>query len=61
MKLLAREDLTLADIALEVGCSCQSHLTMLFRKHLGTTPGAFRVSARQGQQSVPHFDTGSAD
>ena len=48
MKLLAREEFTLADIALEVGCSCQSHLTTLFRKHLGTTPGAFRLSAREG-------------
>ena len=50
MRLLAREDLTLADIALEVGCSCQSHLTTLFRKHLGTTPGAFRLSAREGKR-----------
>jgi AraC family transcriptional regulator len=50
MKLLARDELTLADIALEVGCSCQSHLTTLFRKHLGTTPGAFRLSAREGQR-----------
>jgi transcriptional regulator GlxA family with amidase domain len=55
MKLLAREELTLADIALEVGCSCQSHLTTLFRKHLGTTPGAFRVSARERQRRVPDF------
>jgi AraC family transcriptional regulator len=55
MKLLARDELTLADIALEVGCSCQSHLTTLFRKHLGTTPGVFRHSAREGQQRVPHF------
>jgi len=55
MKLLTRDELTLADIALEVGCSCQSHLTTLFRKHLGTTPGAFRVSARERQRRVPHF------
>jgi len=60
MNLLAREDLTIADIALEVGCSCQSHLTTLFRKHLGTTPGAFRASARQGQQRVPHVDNETA-
>jgi AraC family transcriptional regulator len=50
MKLLANKELTLADIALEVGCSCQSHLTTLFRKHLGTTPGAFRVAAQEGQR-----------
>jgi len=46
MKLLARSESSLADIALEVGCSCQSHLTTMFRKHLGTTPGAFRQSMR---------------
>lgn len=54
MKLLTREALSLADVALEVGCSCQSHLTTLFRKHLGTTPGAFRVSAREGTQRGEH-------
>jgi AraC family transcriptional regulator len=57
MRLLTQEDLTLADIALEVGCSCQSHLTTLFRKHLGTTPGAVRVSARDRGGRVPHFTT----
>jgi AraC-like DNA-binding protein len=55
MKLLAHDELTLADIALEVGCSCQSHLTTLFRKHLGTTPGAFRVSAQQHGQRAPDW------
>ena len=60
MRLLARDELTLADIALEVGCSCQSHLTTLFRKHLGTTPGAFRGSARVGRRRPPHFDTAMA-
>lgn len=48
MKLLPRQALSLADIALEVGCSCQSHLTTLFRKHLGITPGAFRTAVRGG-------------
>ena len=47
MRLLAQEDRSLADIAFEVGCSCQSHLTTLFRKHLGTTPGAYRGAARE--------------
>ena len=60
MKLLARDELALADIALEVGCSCQSHLTTLFRKYLGTTPGAFRDSAREGRQRVPHFSPAMA-
>ncbi len=60
MRLLARDELTLADIALEVGCSCQSHLTTLFRKHLGTTPGAFRGSARKRQRRVPHLNSAIA-
>ena len=55
MRLLARDELTLADIAIEVGFSCQSHLTNQFRKHLGTTPGAFRGSARVCQRRVPQF------
>jgi transcriptional regulator GlxA family with amidase domain len=53
MRLLALQELTLADIAIEVGCSCQSHLTTLFRRHVGTTPGAFRASARGNQQHAP--------
>jgi AraC family transcriptional regulator len=60
MRLLAGEEMTLADIALEVGCSCQSHLTTLFRKHLGTTPGAFRGSARKRRKPVAHFTTSIA-
>jgi len=60
MKLLAQEQLALADIALEVGCSCQSHLTTLFRKHLGTTPGAFRDSARERRPPAPQFTTPTA-
>jgi AraC-like DNA-binding protein len=46
MKLLACLELSVADVALEVGCSCQSHLTTLFRKYTGTTPAAFRRAAR---------------
>lgn len=47
MDLLAHAELehSIADIALEVGCSCQSHLTTMFRKHTGTTPAAFRKAA----------------
>jgi AraC-like DNA-binding protein len=46
--LLAHGRLSLADIALEVGFSCQSHLTTLFHKHTGTTPGAFRRASHPG-------------
>ena len=49
MKLLAREELSVADIALEVGCACQSHLTTLFGRYTGTTPGAFRRAARDSR------------
>jgi AraC-like DNA-binding protein len=50
-KLLERDELSIIHIALEVGCSSQSHLTALFRKHSGTTPGAFRKAARATQRS----------
>src|SRR4029453_10622559 len=60
MKLLANKESTLADIALEVGCSCQSHLTTLFRKHLGTTPGAFRVAARAGQRRSAQIEAAAS-
>ena len=34
--------LSIADIALECGFSSQSHLTKVFKKHLGTTPRAYQ-------------------
>jgi transcriptional regulator GlxA family with amidase domain len=51
MSLLASSEQSIADIALEVGCSCQSHLTTMFRNHTGTTPGVFRRSAVLGRAS----------
>jgi AraC-like DNA-binding protein len=48
--LLAQGALSIADVALEVGFSCQSHLTTQFRRHTGTTPAAFRrAAARSGR------------
>lgn len=44
-QLLAQGAVSIADVALEVGFSCQSHLTTQFRKHTGTTPAAFRRAA----------------
>lgn len=44
--LLETTDDPIAEIAAAVGLSSQSHLTTLFRKHLGTTPGKFRRSRR---------------
>jgi len=43
--LLAGRDASVAQVALDVGCSCQSHLTTLFRQHLDTTPAAYRRRA----------------
>jgi AraC-like DNA-binding protein len=48
IKLLTRTDRGLPEIALEVGCACQSHFTTMFRKCTGTTPGAFRRAAIVG-------------
>jgi len=48
MHLLLNGGLGLAEVAVEVGFSCQSHMTTLFRKHLGTTPGALRMGAFHG-------------
>ena len=47
MSLLVNTEQSICDIALDVGCSCQSHLTTLFRKHTGTTPGAFRMASKK--------------
>jgi len=52
MKLLADTELSIAEIALEVGCSCQSHLTNLFRKYAGTTPSACRTATRQTRRDT---------
>src|SRR5262245_47385843 len=47
-QLLTQGAASIADVALEVGFSCQSHLTTQFRKHTGTTPAAFRHAAARG-------------
>lgn len=41
--LLTRTDTPLLDIALRCGFADQSHLTRVFRKRTGTTPGRFRA------------------
>jgi transcriptional regulator GlxA family with amidase domain len=59
MKLLAHGGTSLADIALDVGCSCQSHFTTLFRNHVGTTPGEFRRrAADRGRTTYPARSAG---
>lgn len=41
-QLLKQSNAAIADIALQCGFSSQSHLTRLFRRHLGITPKAYR-------------------
>src|SRR5690606_36042936 len=43
-RLLAKSSMPIAVIAIECGFSHQEHLTRLFRRHLGTTPAAYRRS-----------------
>jgi AraC family transcriptional regulator len=43
-RLLADEDLTLAEISYRCGFSCQSQFTTTFRRYAGVTPGKFRHS-----------------
>ncbi|CAM3741407.1 helix-turn-helix domain-containing protein [Kibdelosporangium persicum] len=46
MDLLTGSDMLIADIAHQVGMSSQSHLTTVFRKHVGDTPYAYRKAHR---------------
>ncbi|MCY1250730.1 Arabinose operon regulatory protein [compost metagenome] len=40
--LLLKSDLTVADIAVQLGFSDQAHLTKVFRQIVGDTPAAWR-------------------
>jgi len=42
--LRARRDMTVADIALDVGFASQAHLTHVFKSHMGQTPARWRVA-----------------
>ena len=59
-ELLAAHESSTANVALDVGCSCQSHLTTLFRLHTGTTPAAFRRAARQSRRVLQVAAAGAA-
>jgi AraC-like DNA-binding protein len=45
-RLLAETDVPLSEIALQVGCTDQSHFSALFRAHVALTPKAYRDHAR---------------
>jgi AraC-like DNA-binding protein len=59
-ELLAGDESSIANVALDVGCSCQSHLTTLFRMHTGTTPAAFRRAVRQSRRVLQAAAAGAA-
>jgi AraC family transcriptional regulator len=42
--LMSRTDQPLALVAQEVGFADQSHLTSVFRREIGVTPGYFRAA-----------------
>lgn len=51
-RLAADPDSSLADLAALAGFADQSHLTRVFRRLTGTTPGAFQAAARGGARSI---------
>lgn len=53
-RLLGNPDLPLIEIAQAAGFSDQSHLTRIFKRFSGTTPGAFRALLSAGTVTVPH-------
>lgn len=46
-RLLAETDVSLSEVALQVGCTDQSHFSALFRAHVALTPKAYRDTTRQ--------------
>ena len=52
-ELLLSTELSLGNIALEIGCSDQSHFTTLFRKTTGMTPRSFRDRVRAALSAAP--------
>ena len=45
-RLLASTEMKITSVALEVGCSSSQHLSALFRKMTGQSPGAWRATHR---------------
>jgi len=52
--LIVRTDLVLQDIALQVGLVDASHLSRLFRRHFGYTPGSLRHHPRETWAIIHH-------
>lgn len=47
-RLLTETDLPLSEVALRAGLADQSHLTAVFRRHVASTPKAYRDSTKSG-------------
>jgi len=50
--LLSLPSQSVADVALAVGFSSQSHLTAAFRRAYGTTPGVYRAESASGRKAA---------
>jgi transcriptional regulator GlxA family with amidase domain len=50
-ELLGRGETAIADVAVAVGFSSQSHFTLAFHNHFGTTPAALQKSLVSRRQS----------
>jgi len=48
-ELLAKDDLPLSAVAVTVGFSSQSHMTLAFQRNLSTTPGRYRSDLHDSQ------------
>lgn len=51
--LLEQSTLSLADVALEAGFSSQAHMTAMFARHFGVTPGEYRKHVAQQPDEAP--------
>lgn len=51
-ELLGTTDLSISDLALELGFSSGQHFAAVFRRHTGTTPRAYRTAQHAGNGKV---------
>ena len=52
-RLLAESDLAVIDVAAEAGFGSLGHFNQVFRSRSGSTPSAFRASARRRAEAIP--------
>jgi AraC family transcriptional regulator len=59
-KLLRERILSMAEIAIAVGCADQSHFIKRFRRHAGCTPGQYAAQIGGWADSRPEFQMPTA-